>query len=107
MRIFAVRNERADGLAVKRGRNYKDEEERSFGGYHSGGLVVLAGSLEEAQELFLEIIKPRPDDYRYKKYVKAIKAGESFPLDFEHIVEMLEEVPPSARGVVLFANGEC
>ena len=89
-RVFAVRNESRKGLAVERGRDYKDEGIRSFGGHHSGGLVVIAVSLEEAQEMFIKSLKPKD------------------VVDFEYMAEMLEEIPPYiSAGVVLFANGEC
>ena len=88
MRVFAVRNESSKGLAVERGRNYKDEEERSFGGYHSGGLVVIAGSLGEAQKMFINSLEL--DDV----------------VDFGYMAEMLEEISLPI-GVMLFANGEC
>ena len=89
-RLFAVRNEKSTGVAVERGRDYKDEGIPGFGGYHSGGLVVVAESLEEAQEMFIKSLKPED------------------VVDFKHIAEMLEEFPLYvSAGVVLFASGEC
>ncbi len=83
-RLFAVRNERSKGIAV----------EKELGGYHSGGLVVIAESLEEAQEMFIKSLEKnsRPDDV----------------VDFGYMAELLEEFPLYiSAGVVLFANGEC
>lgn len=109
MKLFAVRNDNSKGLAVERGRDYKTGIP-GFGGHHSGGLVVLADSLEEAQEMFIESLKPLPNDTSYKTYMKAVAKGKKWRnvADFEHIAEMLEEISPSIRaGVVLFADGEC
>ncbi len=90
-RLFAVRNERGRGAAVERGYDYKGfGKQRGFGGHHSGGLVVVGQSLEEAQEMFIKSLGPDHVD------------------DFRHIAEMLEEFPLYvSAGVVLFASGDC
>ena len=93
MSVYAVRNRRTTGTAPQ----------INMGGDHSSGVVIVAETLEEAQQILRAHVVSDESGFETKMREGYGETIEGWNPD----IEGMELVDIETSGIVLYANGDC